>query len=114
MTSWRPLCAVFAAIAMVTVIESAAAASDEWRSGLSAESHSLGEPAAKLSRIEVKPAFSLGHSSPHPRLPPGPFEVVWTGVLIVAEGGPLQFDAAICGELKVTIDGVAVLSGRAE
>src|SRR5262249_23832448 len=59
-------------------------------------------------------AFRLGDSSPHPRIPPGPFEVVWTGVLYVKDSAPLSFDAWLCGEATVEVDGVTVLRGRGE
>src|SRR5262249_10117804 len=69
---------------------------------------------ATLHRIDAKPAFSLGRSNPNPRIPPGPFEVVWTGVLFIKDPGPLGFDGFVCGEVAVEIDGVTVLNGRGE
>src|SRR5205823_6767492 len=67
-----------------------------------------------LARVEPKPAFYLGRSSPHPRIPPGPFEVAWTGLLILKDPGPLSFDAYLGGEVRVEIAGPAVLQGRGE
>src|SRR4051812_48848255 len=61
------------------------------RPGLVASYRSLVDPGATLHRIDLKPAFYLGHSSPHPRLPPGPFEVVWEGLFRVREPGPIAF-----------------------
>src|SRR4051812_48766300 len=61
--------------------------------GLVAEYHSPGEASAALRRNEAKPAFHLGHSSPHPRLPSGPFEVSWNGLIQLREDGPLSFIA---------------------
>ena len=67
-----------------------------------------------LTRIDAKPAFYLGQSSPHPRIPAGPFEVVWTGLLAIKDPGPLVFDAWIGGEVTVEIDAVVVLKGKGE
>ena len=86
----------------------------ELRPGLAAHYHSLVDDSAILDRVDAKPAFTLGHSTPHPRLPPGPFEVEWTGVLFVADRGPVQFDAFVSGELTVEVDGQVVLNGRGE
>lgn len=82
--------------------------------GLVAEYRSIAEPHARMTRIEPKPAFTLGRSSPHPRIPPGPFEVVWSGVLQIKENGPITFSAFVGGEVTVTADGVVVLDGRGQ
>jgi glucose/arabinose dehydrogenase/cytochrome c2 len=87
---------------------------EEVRPGLVAHYRSLTDEGAVLDRIDAKPAFFLGDSSPHPRLPPGPFTVAWTGVLRLADAGPLTFDARVCGEVAVEVDGVPVLAGRGE
>ena len=50
---------------------------EELQPGLVAEYRSLVDSKATVLRVEPKPAFTLGRSSPHPRLPPGPFEVTW-------------------------------------
>src|SRR5262245_1659772 len=80
--------------------------------GLIAEYRSSVEASAALWRNEAKPAFYLGHSSPHPRLPAGAFEVTWTGVIHLREDGPLSFSAYAGGHLHVEVDGVTVLEGR--
>ncbi len=82
------------------------------RPGLVANYCSIGDAKAGLWRIDAKPAFYLGRSSPHPRLPPGPFEVVWTGAIDLAGSTPVSFDAFVAGELTVEVDGVVVLQGR--
>jgi mono/diheme cytochrome c family protein len=82
------------------------------RPGLVAEYRSLRASKATLPRIDPKPAFTLGRSSPHPRIPPGPFEVNWSGVLAVRDPGPISFSALVGGELTMTVDGVTVLTGR--
>src|SRR5437899_5033212 len=87
---------------------------DALRPGLIATYRSLVEGDAGLTRIDAKPAFSLGRSNPHPRIPPGPFEVVWTGVLYVKDPGPIRFDAYVCGEVVMEVDGVRVIQGRGE
>src|SRR5947209_5547667 len=51
---------------------------DDLRPGLAAVYRSLVDGQATFPRLETKPAFFLGLSSPDRRLPPGPFEVIWT------------------------------------
>src|SRR5262245_35745685 len=84
----------------------------ELRPGLVAKYRSLVDKEATLHRIEAKPAFYLGRSSPHPRIPPGPFEVEWSGVIQIKEHGAISFYAFVGGELTVMVDGVTVLEGR--
>jgi mono/diheme cytochrome c family protein/glucose/arabinose dehydrogenase len=75
------------------------------------------EPGAdrpSLVRIDAKPTFTWGRSSPHPRIAPGPFEVVWVGVLILQEKDSIRWSAYLGGEVTVTIDGTVVLRGRSE
>jgi mono/diheme cytochrome c family protein len=57
---------------------------------------------------------TLGRSSPHPRIPPGPFEVTYSGVLQIKEKGRIAFSAFVGGELTVTVDGATVLEGRGQ
>jgi hypothetical protein len=45
--------------------------------GIVGSYRSLSDAQAVFARIDAKPAFYLGRSSPDPRIPPGPFEVVW-------------------------------------
>jgi mono/diheme cytochrome c family protein/cytochrome c551/c552 len=82
------------------------------RPGLAAEYRSQTDPQPAVTRVEPKPAFYLGRSSPHPRLPPGPFVATWHGVISIKDPGPITFSAFVGGELVVTIDGVKVLEGR--
>jgi glucose/arabinose dehydrogenase/mono/diheme cytochrome c family protein len=84
------------------------------RPGLVAHYRSLNDPEAELDRIDTRPTFYLAYSSPHPRIPPGPFEVTWSGVLHVKDPSPLMMDAYVCGELLMEIDGVKVLEGRGQ
>src|SRR5215216_5828517 len=85
---------------------------EELQTGLVAEYRSLVDPKATVLRVEPKPAFTLGTSSPHPRLPPGPFEVTWNGLLSIRDPGPLSFSAFVGGMVTITVDGVVVLDGR--
>jgi glucose/arabinose dehydrogenase/mono/diheme cytochrome c family protein len=87
---------------------------EDLQPGLSAVYRSLADKDASLLCLDPKPAFHLGHSSPHPRIPPGPFEAVWSGVLLWKESGPVTFDAYLGGEVTVTVDGTVVLQGRGE
>ena len=56
----------------------------------------------------------MGDSSPHPRLAPGPFEVVWDGAFVQPENDSIRFGAFVGGEIKVTLGGIVVLEGRGE
>jgi glucose/arabinose dehydrogenase len=86
----------------------------ELRPGLVARYRSLVDKEASLVRIDAKPAFCLGHANPHLRIPPGPFEVTWGGTLFVSDPAPITFEAYLCGELAMEVDGVPVLRGRGE
>jgi mono/diheme cytochrome c family protein len=77
---------------------------DEVRPGLLAVYQSQLDPAATLYRIEPKPALTLGDESPHPRIPKGPFEVVWTGLLLFQDADSIT----IRGNAEIDIDGAAV------
>jgi glucose/arabinose dehydrogenase/mono/diheme cytochrome c family protein len=68
----------------------------------------------EVIRIDAKPAFTLGDSSPHPRLAPGPFNVIWSGVIVLRGDGPFSFDAFAGGDVEINIDGTQVLKGRGE
>jgi cytochrome c553 len=83
-------------------------AGDEVKPGLLAVYRSLSDPGATLTRIDAKPVFNLGESSPHPRIPPGPFEVVWTGLLLFQDADAITLDAVVSGEVKIEVDGRAV------
>jgi cytochrome c551/c552/glucose/arabinose dehydrogenase len=82
------------------------------RPGLAAAYRSRVDEGATLHRIESKPALTLGHSSPHPRLPAGPFEVSWEGLIRLRDAGPIAFHASVGGEVHAEVDGVVVLDGR--
>jgi mono/diheme cytochrome c family protein len=81
------------------------------RPGLTATYRSLGAGGESLQRVDPKPTFSMGASSPHPRIPPGPFEAVWTGILLVQDPGTIAFSAFLGGEVTMDVDGVTVLRG---
>ena len=85
---------------------------EDLKPGLVAEYPSLTDPKAVFSRIEAKPAFTLGRSSPHPRVPTGPFEVIYKGVISIRDSGPVSFSAFVGGELVIKVDGETVLEGR--
>ncbi len=69
---------------------------------------------ATLARIDAKPAFALGNSSPHPRIPPSPFEVVWKGRLDQSVPDQVRFGAYVAGDVSVVVHGVIVLQGRGD
>lgn len=85
---------------------------EQLRPGLLAEYQSLSDPSARLNRIDAKPSFYIAGSSPHPRLPPGPFAVIWKGLLHIQDAGPIRFGALAGGEVRVVVDGITVINGR--
>jgi mono/diheme cytochrome c family protein len=82
------------------------------RPGLVATYRSIGASGPVLHRIDAKPAFALGDSSPHPRIPPGPFEATWSGLLHVQDPGPIVLRAILGGELTLELDGITLLRGQ--
>jgi cytochrome c2/glucose/arabinose dehydrogenase len=84
-------------------------AADDLRPGLAAMYR--GWDGSVVHRIDPKPAFAPGDSSPHPRIPPGPFEATWEGVFSQPEQDTLRFGAAVGGDVTVTLGGVDVLEG---
>ncbi len=84
-------------------------AGDDLRPGLRAVYRSGGET---LERVDPKPSFNWGLSSPHPRLPAGPFEVEWTGFLHIQEPDTIIFDAEVAGRVRIAV-GSVLLDGRA-
>jgi len=87
---------------------------DDLKPGLLAAYRSLEHDGGSLERIDPKPAFTLGHSSPHPRLAPGRFEVVWSGLLLLQEPDTIAFDAFVGGTLRIEVNGALALEGSGE
>src|SRR6185503_7413287 len=77
---------------------------EDLKPGLVAEYRSLVDPTATVIRVDPKPAYALGDSSPHPRIPPGPFEVVWSGFILIQDVDAITFG----GEATIDIDGRTV------
>src|SRR5262245_514201 len=90
--AFRAMSGLFVAWLFVNTTSYGCADGTSLQPGLIAEYRSLVNADANISRIDAKPAFTLGYSSPHPRLPAGPFEVVWTGLLLLTDPGPIIFD----------------------
>jgi mono/diheme cytochrome c family protein len=87
---------------------------EDVRAGLLGVYTSLVDKEAILVRVDNQPALAWGHASPHLRLPAGPLEVIWTGLLLVKDAGPLSFEAFVGGDLTLKVDGVTVLEGRGD
>ncbi|HXX94921.1 MAG TPA: hypothetical protein VEN81_14950, partial [Planctomycetota bacterium] len=51
---------------------------------------------------------------PHPRIAPGPFEVVWKGIFAIQDADTVAFGAFLAGEVTLTLDGQVVLEARSE
>jgi cytochrome c551/c552 len=87
---------------------------DSLRPGIAAVYRSLGAGGATVHTVESKLAFTIGDSSPHPRIPRGPFEVIWHGLLKVQDTGPITFHARLGGELALRVDGIPVFNGSGQ
>lgn len=59
-----------------------------------------------VRRVDAKPALAWGNEHPHPRLPPGPYSVTWSGWLKTLENDVLKF--SIEGEGAIEINGAPV------
>ena len=101
-------------LAALSVYGAESSNGSEFRPGLLAEYRSLTKNPAvpPVRRIDAKPSFSLGDMNPHPRLPPGPFSVTWTGRIDLDGDEQIRFGAFLSGELLVLVDGEAVLRTR--
>jgi hypothetical protein len=83
--------------------------------GWLAEYESLADPSRRLARAEARPAFTWGHSPPHPLLGTGRFRVRWRGlVLLEGDEEELRWDAFAAGRLSLRIGGAEVLAGAGE
>src|SRR5688572_23043858 len=100
-------------------LAAAARAEDDLREGLVLEVRSLsGEE--RVASVDPRPALhpvdergAPAPWSPHPRISPGPFEAVWSGLIEVREDeGALAFSAHLGGELEIAIGSVKVLEAR--
>lgn len=87
-------------------------AGEDLRPGLVAEYR--GSDGATLVRVDAKPSATWGTSSPHPRIPPGPFRVTWSGVFVQPESDTLRFGAYVGGRLRLSLGGLTVVEGRGE
>src|SRR5689334_24909921 len=91
----------FAALLVLLLQEPVKVSGDEVKPGLVAVYRSLVDPEAVLTRIDAKPAFTLDDSSPHPQIPPGPFEVIWSGLILIQDAEAITFG----GDATIQIDG---------
>ena len=63
----------------------------------------------RIRRIDPRPAFDWQHATPDVRLAREPFEVVWTGMILVRDGTRFQFHARVNGGVRVDIGTETVL-----
>jgi mono/diheme cytochrome c family protein/glucose/arabinose dehydrogenase len=95
----------------VPVVENAEIDEAALRPGLQAIYQSLADESARVARIDLKPNFTWGNSSPHPLLPPKSWQATWSGVLLVREKDSITFSSQLSGTVTVVVDGKTVLSG---
>ncbi|HLY09987.1 MAG TPA: hypothetical protein VKW04_11840 [Planctomycetota bacterium] len=94
-------------VALLLAQEPVAVSGDDVKPGLVAVySSAVDRPPRILTRVDPNPAFTLGESSPHPRLPPGPFGVVWTGLLLVQDVDEITFEPI--GKSRLEIGGLEI------
>jgi cbb3-type cytochrome oxidase cytochrome c subunit len=65
-----------------------------------------------ISRVDDDIAFHWGPSSPDVRLPSAPFEVTWTGQIVIQSDEPIRFHADVQGTVEIRIDDEVVLQGE--
>jgi mono/diheme cytochrome c family protein len=82
--------------------------------GLVAKLRSLEPGTVPVVRIDLKPSLALDEGSPHPRLPVRPFQVEWTGSILMNDEGPIRFSAQVAGEVVVDVGGVEVLKAAGD
>jgi cytochrome c551/c552 len=85
----------------------------EIRPGLVASYRSLAadQRSQFVTRIDPKPAYTWGVSTPHPRIAPGPFEVIWRGLIDLRTNKPIRWGAFVSGQVSVRIGKTIVLDG---
>ncbi|HUG91669.1 MAG TPA: PQQ-dependent sugar dehydrogenase [Planctomycetaceae bacterium] len=67
-----------------------------------------------VERVDPDVAFVWNGDAPDVRLPHGPFEAAWEGLLLVREPGEYRFHVYVHGEAAVEVEGAGVLSGGRE
>lgn len=92
---------LIALLALVFAQDPVAVSPDDVRPGLVAVYRPVDQPGPTLTRVDLNPAFALGKSSPHPRLPPGSFEVTWTGLLLVQDVDEIAFEQSGAATLQI-------------
>lgn len=59
--------------------------------------------ASEVIRVVTKPDFALAEGAVHPRLPVGPFEIVYEGTLEIREPESIRLGAFLRGELELRL-----------
>lgn len=65
-----------------------------------------------IERVEPDVSQTWDSASPDERLTKGPFDVIWTGQLLMQMEGPHQWHAFVQGQVEIEIDGQAVLKAE--
>ena len=65
-----------------------------------------------VTRVDDDIAFDWGPSSPDIRLPAAPFDVTWTGQIVVQTDEPIRFHADIQGAIEIQVDDEVVLKAE--
>lgn len=67
-----------------------------------------------ITRVDDDIAFHWENSSPDIRLPTAPFEVTWTGQIVIQSDEPIRFHADLQGAIEVRVDDEIVLKGESK
>ncbi|MBI4606216.1 MAG: hypothetical protein HY721_29975 [Planctomycetes bacterium] len=68
-------------------------------------------PPRSIVRVEPRPAFTWGLSSPHPVLGTSRFRARWTGTLVLEEEDRVRWAARVAGRVALRVDGALALEG---
>jgi len=94
---------LFIFFALTLAQDPVAASGDDVRPGLVGEYRSAIDSSATLTRVDLNPAFTLDQSTIHPRIPPGPWTVVWSGLLLIQDADDIAIEHP--GNAKVLVAG---------
>lgn len=114
MNHWR-LSLTIGLLALATCSSTACAQGQEededFASGLLAKYAAGGKT---VERVDSGVQFAWQNSSPDARLPVGPFEVTWSGQLLVKSEGQHTFHLYLVGDATVLLNGQPVVAGKRE
>ncbi|MCH7988177.1 MAG: c-type cytochrome, partial [Planctomycetes bacterium] len=67
-----------------------------------------------IQRVDPDISFVWGVAAPDQRIPPGPFEVQWKGLLLNRENNAYRFHVFLDGAVTLAVDGKKILDGKTD